>query len=526
MGNLNAIQTTILPKNSVGEKKIILNEAEIFEKILNISNDLFIQYNDEFLNEDFCSKLAFIYEKKLSNFNIKLLKSLHSNINSKDINEELKLTIQYIPKDNEKFTDLIEIFKESLKDNFWNKNIEINSDKLLVNESTLTKNNINSYIKNYFPVYYINSKHVNNLLKVVPNDVKIDVKTDVKIGGNNKELNNYFNSSTSNLKSTNNSKISNENVTQKSNINFDKEREIKSKKMDDQLKNINKLQKEILENKEKIKELTGHKVNINKTTNEIILKNSNIKIKEESIDEKVVNNLIKYTYPKEFELKSFCNNTEKCQLTKKELCIAITQNFIVRNNIIAAILTTLPYKNKNGVYEGGICYQKFLNLTHCKVCVPYDYRNLKNKDINEIIKQILEKSDSLDENTCRNNKGFFLKLTPKEKEILTKKALSPSQTKIKYNLFFIQFTEKLKNTYFNNLNSLILILEKMKNIPIINNKTLNLLGEETKNIIDNMYNLCHYYYIYAIISLINADITEDIIKEDKLEQIVTKALVK
>ena len=66
----------------------------------------------------------------------------------------------------------------------------------------------------------------------------------------------------------------------------------------------------------------------------------------------------------------------------------------------------------------------------------------------------------------------------------------------------------------------------MKETPIINNKTLNILSNETKNIIDNMYNLCHYYYVYAIISLINSDITDDIGKDDQLESIVSKALVK
>ena len=64
----------------------------------------------------------------------------------------------------------------------------------------------------------------------------------------------------------------------------------------------------------------------------------------------------------------------------------------------------------------------------------------------------------------------------------------------------------------------------MKSTPLINNKTLNILSVETKNIIDNMYNLCNYYYIYAIISLINADITEEVIKEDKIESFVSKAL--
>ena len=41
-----------------------------------------------------------------------------------------------------------------------------------------------------------------------------------------------------------------------------------------------------------------------------------------------------------------------------------------------------------------------------------------------------------------------------------------------------------------------------------------------------MYNTCHYYYVYAIISLISSDITEEIIKKDDLANIVSVALEK
>ena len=65
---------------------------------------------------------------------------------------------------------------------------------------------------------------------------------------------------------------------------------------------------------------------------------------------------------------------------------------------------------------------------------------------------------------------------------------------------------KLKDTYFNNLNLLLEILEKLRVEPIINNATLNAIAEQTKRIIDTMYNLCHYFYVFAIIALINSDV--------------------
>ena len=83
------------------------NENEIFEKILNISNELFEEYNNDFLKEDFCSMIALIYEKKLSNFNIKMLKNLYNNINSNKVNREIAVTLQYLPKNDEKFVPKI-----------------------------------------------------------------------------------------------------------------------------------------------------------------------------------------------------------------------------------------------------------------------------------------------------------------------------------------------------------------------------------------------------------------------------------
>ena len=90
---------------------------------------------------------------------------------------------------------------------------------------------------------------------------------------------------------------------------------------------------------------------------------------------------------------------------------------------------------------------------------------------------------------------------------------------------FIQFKDKLKQNYFDNLNLLIEILEKIQSIPIINNATLNVISMDCKKILDNMYNMCHYYYIYAIISLINADISDNIEPDNTLEAHVAKALM-
>ena len=646
MGNLTSVpneenvkQNEIINEN-IKKDEMNLNEEEIFSKIWEISNNLLIEYNNEFLKEDFCNKIAIIYEKKLSKFNIKLLKNLYNNINSENIDNEMILTLQYLPKnDDEFFTD---IFKDNLNEKFWNEKIEFDPQFLLNNIKDVNINNIKSSIK-YLP-YYINPSHVNNLLKSI-NKINDELKpknnNELKTGGGNgqftsKSLNNYFrnennekvirqeyvspqnNRSSGNNRSNENSKnnrtngnnrssvsngsirnnrISGNNRSSVSNGNIRNNRisvsngSIGNNRSNGEVKeyvfpNPSNIVKEInrSRNNEKIiekqnippnsrvseinrsrnngkiiekqnipqnvttstKEITSLNKNkivseevqppknssiqkINEVANTLIAKNLNIS-SEKNIDDKIINEHIKYYVPKNYQKPTpFCNNMEKCKLSKKDLCTAITQNFIVRNNIIAAILTTVPYKNSEGLYEGGICFQKFMNLNNCNVCVPYDYRELKNKNIKNILTKILEKADNLDENRCRENQGYYLKLNDNEKKILTNKILNISEKdinnypKIKYNYYFIEFTKKLQNSYLQNLNSLISILEKIKETSIINNATLNLISTETKKIINNMYNTCHYYYVYAIISLISADINEDVVKEDPLANIVSSA---
>jgi len=658
----------------------------IFLKIGEISNNLIMEYNNDFLKEDFCNKMALVYEKKMSNFSIKLLKTLYNEINSDDTDNEIIMTLQYLPKPDDKFG--VNIFKDNLEENFWRKNIELDTNIFENDGTDLKVNNIESIIK-YKPKY-INFKHVNNLLSTFTkvNSEKNIVKDDVVqeeqpsmfssiIGGSNYR----FNKKNTNIRKgeiflkklglNENNKLENLNneIIRGKNNNFSRRQQKQNlennngqnkeylgrnyngiqgqnreyleknnnreennnginrqnreennngikrqnrQNRQNREENNNRVQnREYLENnnnierqnrqnlqennysiKEERENLTSRKSNINslqenlsnqrnklinlrekisnktknvyteenfkkigmkpqniqqrsesniistkeinETTNNII--NKHLNISKENIDNKLVNSFIKYSVPKNYENpRPLCNNSEKCALTKKELCQAITENFIVRNNIIAAILTTIPFKNENGQYEGGICYQKFLNLDDCKVCVPYNFKELieDNLNIENMMKKVLEKADYLDEKMCKDNQGYFFKLSGKEKLILAKKrsTLTEEELKnhpsLKYNLYFFEFTKKLKDKYFTNLNSLILILEKIKETPIINNETLNIISNETKKIIDDMYNLCHYYYVYAIISLINADVTEQRIEKiDKISSVVSKALVK
>ena len=48
-------------QNNASKKLNLINEDEIFDKITSISNELLLEYNTFFLDNDFCSKLSFIF---------------------------------------------------------------------------------------------------------------------------------------------------------------------------------------------------------------------------------------------------------------------------------------------------------------------------------------------------------------------------------------------------------------------------------------------------------------------------------
>ncbi len=239
---------------------------------------------------------------------------------------------------------------------------------------------------------------------------------------------------------------------------------------------------------------------------------------------------IQYDIGREYQAPSkMClEGVDKCMLSKKELCKVITENLIVRCNIVAAILTVLPNRKIRGGYVGGYLYQKFMNLGKCQVCVPYNYKDLIETTPIQLIKHVVQYADFLDPKSCKENGGYYMKLSKGEMEALYKNVPDKDQIDIgkqmNYNAFYIQCAKKLKESYFDNLKVLMTILEELRSQPLMNNVSLNELGKKTKEIIDTMYHLCQYYYIYAIVSLLNANLNQSKVGDVDLQKSFTKIL--
>lgn len=206
-----------------------------------------------------------------------------------------------------------------------------------------------------------------------------------------------------------------------------------------------------------------------------------------------------------------CNNkTPHCELTKSELCKAIAKNYMVRSNIIAAILSALPRRDNSGKYISGFCQTRLKSLESFKICLPHGFKNLdklpKNKRVEELVKYI----DNLDEERCRRMGGYYKSLSKKEIE-----ALMTGDNQ--FNVFYRRFAQQLRNQYKESLQNLMGILDLLENETTINNKTLNDIGKKAKDIIDDMYTKCQMNYIYSILAYLNADIetTAETLKEER-----------
>jgi len=612
--------------NKINENSLP-DEEEIFQKMVDVSNQLFSEYNNEYLNPNFCNKLAIIFEKKLNYLHIKLLRAMNDKINTENVDNEFLMEFQYMPKNSKEDKFFVDIFKGPLKDFFWNQSINI-SDELFMEKgmdiSSLNLKPLQKYDRNPF----ININHVNNLLtsynnsnnKTNNNKEKIKENSpEFKMQGGAQEIisglrqqankkynpqqkrsnkpsfgneetdeNNYLKRGRG--KANNGGRGSNNNGGRGGNNNGGRsggkgrggssynggigvgssnndfsgvgsnnnngqqiiERRNsfggRGRKPENNLYNLNtneesqfRQREELIDSIQENNE-TGNK---NLSAQEISQSVNNAIAKNNQANEKEVNNFIKYSVPRYYKSPTvFCSDEkEECPMTKKEICMAITENFIVRNNIIAAILNTLPKKKiiikKNGEekieYEGGLCYQKFKNLFLCKVCVPRIFERLKhNTNMKETLNYVLENSEFLTDTECEKNGGLFFELELRQKAALINNSKIIKKDKLgnpisNFNLLYLESTEQLKKSYFDNLDALLQILIKMQNIAIINNATLNLIGKETQEIINKMYNYCNYYYVFAIIALIHSDLTDDspeIEKEKAFQNQLLKALGK
>ncbi len=539
------------------------DDEELFNNIINISKDLYTTYHMHFLNENFCKQLSTIYKKKLFQLNINSLQNIHNKISNKNSNSnsnsKLEAVLSYTPSNQDTF--IVNEFKTQLQEHLWNHEMDLNP-QIFANKGIILDDIPMTIVDPQNKLRYINIGHVNDLLsnsikeltnnkKEINNKKETNNKKENQVGGanNNSSSSSYNNnnSSSSYSESESNKNFSKLRFNKKNRL-FENRNNLENNTENNTLLNenqnvqINNLKKKIQKaNKNFGFNLNGNKnqninLNLNKNINLNLNKNvnknqnnSNIKFlvnnnlqqflnqipnngkkieiinnqvqkqnqKAEKINKKVQYQVRNYQTP-----TTFCGNSESCKMNKNQLCKAISEHFIVRGNIIASILSTLPRKTSSG-FEGGYCYQRFLNLDKCQVCLPHNYNELMSMDTKSRIQTMMLFINYMTEKECNENKGLFRKLSLSEKKSLILHGREGND----FNLLYTEYTNNVRVKYIEHLNILLEILNTLGTMEGINNEELNALSLKTKETIDSMYHLCQFYYLYAIIALLNANIT-------------------
>ena len=249
-----------------------------------------------------------------------------------------------------------------------------------------------------------------------------------------------------------------------------------------------------------IKKLNNQQKNLNKSIGAV-----QKSIHSNKYNTKHLNEIIKSVNP--------CKGNDKCKLTKEQLCTEITKNYIVRSNIVAAILTAIPDDNN---LEKNICYMELQAIENCKMCLPPDWEKLSQLSKEDRIVRLLQFASKLTEKDCSDIKGYYKKYSEEEKKNL-------KINKNKYNRLYLALTLQMKQEYHSSLLNLLDILRLLNEELIITNRDLNLIGKKTKEILDTMYSNCQFSYLNAIWALLKTDVTSHD-EENELDQELSKTI--
>ncbi len=353
--------------------------------------------------------------------------------------------------------------------------------------------NIKKRFKNNFNLNNIPENNLNGSSNINIGSLKKKIQNANKQFGLNKisNLNKNIITNTTNKNITNITTNTNTNR----NLILNKNQQVQNKEIQNQqVQNKQKINN-FQENNSNIKFAINN--NLQQFLNQIPTKNNKILTKNNKIMEENQNKNKNKNKKIQFQVRNyetpstFCKNNESCKMSKNDLCKAITEHFIVRGNIIASILSTLPRKTSNG-FEGGYCYQRFLNLDKCQICLPHNYNELMSMDTKSRIQTMMLFINYMTEKECNENKGLFRKLSLGEKKSLIVHGREGND----FNLLYTEYTNNVRVKYIEHLNILLEILNTLASLEGINNEELNALSLKTKETIDSMYHLCQFYYLY------------------------------
>jgi len=519
-------------KSAASEDKILI------DKIINKSRELFKQNKENFLDENFCNKIAITYTKKLYELPLQQIKEVYNNIENNN-STDLELNMKYDNLKEEKF--LVNELSGRLSEHFKGKKLKPTMFKGI---------NIS-----YPDVYYVQNRALKLLGEI--NDLELKKRF---VGGNME--NNYPENNENNLDENNEENDENNYEDEEEIVNIEPTRNYQSETIKNAKKELENILRSTKNNKnsEKKSEKPENKSEKSENKSE---KQENKSEKQENRPEKKQENRpekknkmlnileskvkmeniakLKNVKPKNIEVKPqtksvkeieasgdrYCIDEEKCKLTKMEMCEKIVYHFIVRNNLIAAILSTVPFPSKDGEYKGSFTFERLKSLQKGVFCLPpyedikYKNEKFENDELklayeNKRISKILQYINILDHKQCVANGGRLL--------VLKKEQIEELARNDNLGRKYVDFVIKINNFYQNALIVLYDVLENLQNNVKISTKGLNIISEKTKEIIDELYLKTQFNYLLAVMVILEFKFEdnsqEENIKNNRIQKII------
>ena len=192
------------------------------------------------------------------------------------------------------------------------------------------------------------------------------------------------------------------------------------------------------------------------------------------------------------------------------MCVRIANNFTIRNNIIAAILTTvpLPLSNNKNELKGSFTYERLSSLIKGKFCLPPYFSEIDELEDDKRIEKVLNYINMPSDSECKDNNGYLLKLSKdKINELFGDDILG-----VKY----IEYTQQINKIYMSSLIGLDKILDELNNNINITINDLNEISKNVKYIIDELYLKTQFYYLLCILILLDFDFMKS--KQHKIKK--------
>ena len=503
----------------------------LFDKILKKSKDLYQINKMNFLDENFCKKIAVTYTKKLYELPIQQIRDVFTAIEGS--NTDLEISTVYDPLDEEKF--LVNELSGKLVDHFKGKKFHAMQEqgiKITFPDIAYIQNNVLDILNDINKIEkekLVGGRRFNNENINYNNENNNNNNNDNNSNGNNNSNRNNNNSnrnntSNSNNNNNNNNNSNNENENENSEMNKRNRTDRYTNNLQRKKKDLDDIMAEYEETRKKGKDQRFQKEYVKPRTQ----MEPPRELKDERNKAQKANN---YNYKKLAEIESngdiHCVEGDICKLTKKEMCEKIVLHFIIRNNIIAAILSTIPLPSKDGKYSGSFPFERLKSLEKGTFCLPpyddikYHKTQIDNEDARKLFQtnrrnKILDFINLLDEKQCVGNGGRLLVLNAKQME----KMYRDDTLGRKY----FDFAMKINNFYQNSLIALYDILENLQNNVKISTANLNDISEKTKKIIDELYLKTQFNYLLAVMVVLDFKFDDEnpevLLKNERIQEII------